>query len=225
MKLYLQGEIERQRCHFEEAKQIFRNICAMKGDAVLASYGNQQLEWCTEGRSSQEVLQSPSAPADDTSVARMPLRIKYKFAVAAASRDTRDKISAWVNFPDGLMTVHDIKVLGAAVSMLDPLAGIVVSQEDVSKHLGRGDGAPGLHRIAGEDQPGPSRGWLSVICRSAVPWLPRLEQRGSQQLRSTSKPSITRVSRTGRCIASAGPIGNGGAFRSLSPDQNDEAFT
>ena len=128
---FLQGEIHRQRRDFEIAAQIFRNLCDMNDDAALAWYSRQQVEWCAEGRAGQELLKSPPQPAD-SGIALMPRSIKYKFVAAAVAREMRDKISAWVNFPDGAMTIEDLKSLEAGASMCDPLAGIVVCEEAVT---------------------------------------------------------------------------------------------
>lgn len=130
--LFLEAEIHRQRREFEEAANKFKMLCEVKGDAVLAWYSRQQMDWCAEGRSTLEVLQSYSRPADEAPVDRTPIRIKHKFVIAASSRETRDRISAWVNFPDRAMTVENLKVLCDAATICDPLAGIIVSEQDVS---------------------------------------------------------------------------------------------
>lgn len=129
--MFLQAEIHRQRREFEIASQIFKNLCDLKDDASLAWYSLQQMEWCAEGRAGQELLKSPPKPADP-GIALMPRSIKYKFVVAAVAREMRDKVSAWVKFPDGAMTIEDLKSLATGASMVEPLAGIVVCEQDVT---------------------------------------------------------------------------------------------
>jgi hypothetical protein len=152
---FLTGEIHRQRSEFEAAAQRFRSIRLTADDVLLGWYCQQQEIWCQEGLSVKQPLESLPAPVSP--VTQQP-KGKYKFVVAATVRAWRDRVSDWVKFPDGAMTVEDLTRLPAAASMCDPLAGIVVLESDVTARW-----------------PGPSgtEEFLKILVKvtRAAPWL------------------------------------------------------